>query len=275
MNRFLLINNKEYFDKNNIITINKKEEVPNKNCILFLGSHDKSIPCLKYLQEYLNFIQNHKKNYLYIIIVGKTDRLLNNKINIPINIKYIFSNNINYNHPKIKFLPMGSDFRSISSFPMANINNKERPILCYCNFSLNTHDDRKKIFEMIKGKKSILFENMGKFLHYSISRDDFFKKINDSKFVICPRGAALDTFRFYDTIYGGSIPIVVKEEYHNSYFFNDIPILFLNKKEDFKLINHDFLEENYKRLSPLLKNYYLNLDFQTWMNKINNIMNNI
>lgn len=275
MNRILLINNKEFFNKNNIVSVSRNRDIPNKNCILFIGSHHKSIQNLRYVNEYLNFIHHYKKKFIYIIIVGKSDNTLNPNISIPNNVKFIFCNNINYNHHKIKFLPMGSDFRSIKSFPMANINNKKRSILCYCNFSLNTHPSRRKVYNLIKNKKSILCENMGRFLHYSISRDDFFKRIGNSKFVICPRGNAFDTFRFYDTIYGGAIPIVVKEKFHNLYFFKDLPILFLNNEKDFRLINRKFLEHHYKLLSPLLKNYYESLDFQIWMNKINNLMNNI
>lgn len=276
MNRFLLINNKEFFDKNNIVSVTINKDIPDKNSILFIGSHNRSIH-LNYslIKEYFIFIKKYRKNFKYIIIIGKTDNMINKNIDIPNNVKFIYANNVDYNHHKIKFLPMGSDFRSITSFPMANINNKKRSILCYCNFSLNTHPSRRKVYNLIKNKKSILCENMGIFLHYSISRDDFFKRIGDSKFVICPRGNAFDTFRFYDTIYGGAIPIVVKEKFHNLYFFKDLPILFLNKIEDFQLINKNFLEKHYIRLSPLLNNNYSQLNFQTWMNKINNIMNNI
>jgi hypothetical protein len=275
MNRFLLINNKDFFDKNNIVSVTRNKDIPDKNSILFIGIHNRSIENLSHIKEYFTFIKKYRKNFKYIIIIGKGDNMINQNIAIPNNVKFIYANNVNYNHPKIHFLPMGSDFRSIKSFPMANINNKNRPILCYCNFSLNTHPSRRKVFNLIKNKKSILCENMGSFLKYSISRDDFFKRIGNSKFVICPRGNALDTFRLYDTIYGGAIPIVVKEKFHNTYFFENVPILYLNKIENFQLLNRKFLEKQYILLSPRLKNYYHQLNFQTWMNKINNIMNNI
>ena len=59
---------------------------------------------------------------------------------------------------------------------------------------------------------------MEKFLKYSVLRDQFCTNLSNSKFVICPRGNALDTFRFYDTICAGAILIVAKEEFHDSYF---------------------------------------------------------
>ena len=114
---------------------------------------------------------------------------------------------------------MGSDFRSISSFCKADFNNNERDILCYCNFSLDTHDDRRVVYNLIKNKSFITIENMRTFLNYAISRDDFFLQLGRAKFTICPRGNALDTFRFYDSLYAGSIPIVIRQEFHNSDFF--------------------------------------------------------
>ena len=86
--------------------------------------------------------------------------------------------------------------------------------LCYCNFSLDTHSCRKQIYNSIKNKDFLTIENMGTFLNYSISRDNFFKQLNTSKFTICPKGNAYDTFRFYDCLYCDSIPIVVKLPFH-------------------------------------------------------------
>ena len=265
MERILLINNKSFFDKHNIKTINNPMDIPNNNSILFIGSHTSSIDHLDHIKKYFEII--NKKPYTYIIIVGKGDGTLYLD-RIPRNIKYIFATNTNYYHPIIKFLPMGSDFRSINSFNKANINNKERNILCYCNFSLDTHKSRTNIFNYIKNKRFITFESMGTFLKYSISRDTFFERLGNSKFTICPRGNAPDTFRLYDTIYAGSIPIVVKEQFHNLKLFDNIPILFLNNELEFKDLTEEFLEKKYIELMPKVKNYYDSLDFNTMIKDI-------
>ena len=102
---------------------------------------------------------------------------------------------------------------------------------------------------------------MGIFLKYSISRDTFFERLGNSKFTICPRGNAPDTFRLYDSIYAGSIPIVVKEHFHDLKIFENIPILFLNNESDFKDLTSDFLNKKYIELRSKLKNYYKSLDF--------------
>ena len=108
--------------------------------------------------------------------------------------------------------------------------------------------------------------------HYSISRNKFFQRLSDSKFVICPRGAAPDTFRFYDSIYAGAIPIIVKEKYHDEEYFDDIRILFLGSIKDFKSLTEEFLNEQYELLSPKLKNYYEGIDFNHFFKKLNNYL---
>ena len=259
MNRILLINNKAFFDKHNVYTITSDRDIPNKSAILFIGSHTHSMDNLAHITKYFNAI--HNKPYNYVIIVGKGDGIL--RLNaIPKNIKYIYATNTNYVHPIIKFLPMGSDFRSVSSFSKAhNTDNKPRDILCYCNFSINTHKIREHIYNLIKNKGFITFENMGTFMNYSISRDTFFERLGNSKFTICPRGNAPDTFRLYDSLYSGSIPIVVREQFHNLNLFIDLPILFLEKTEDFSLLTKELLEEQYSVLSKKIKPYYEQLDF--------------
>lgn len=271
-NYFLLLNNKFFFNENNIHTIDLNNinlnNIPNKNSILFLGSHSKSIDNYNnILNNFLNIIKN--KEYKYIIITGKSDGILDSNLQIPNNIVNIYSNNINYNHEKIKYLPIGRDFRSLTSFNISyKYSNKD--ILCYCNFSLNTHNDRKLIYDKIKDKTFITIENMGEFLKYDISRNMFFQKLGQSKFVICPRGNALDTFRFFDTIYSGAIPIVIKENFHNSFFFKNIPILYLNNVDEFDNLTEDFLNKKYDELIGKKKDYYENLDFKLFINNIKN-----
>lgn len=270
MERFLLINNKSFFDKHGIYTVNlaDKNDIPPKSCILFIGLHTSGGNFLNHLVSYFPAI-SRLPQYTYIILLGKSDAQVPSTLRaIPNNVKFIYANNTNYTHPKIKYLPMGSDFRSISSFPYANMTNEKRPILCYCNFSLNTHPDRRQIFQYLKTKPFVSFENMGNFLQYSISRDTFFKRLSAAKFTICPRGNALDTFRFFDVLYAGSIPIIVREDFHNDPRFTNLPILFLNRKEDFLQLSRRYLMAKYAELLAKKRSYYPELDFNVFINDL-------
>ena len=173
---------------------------------------------------------------------------------------------IDFEHQIIKFFPMGRDFRSIQDFN--NGSSLERTKLCYCNYSMNTHPVRETIYQHIQDKSFIEFEHMGNFLDYQVSREHFFKCLFSSKFTICPRGNACDTFRFYDAIYCGCIPIVVKMPYHHH--FDNLPVLFLSHEDDFKELTQEKLEEKYNELSLKHLSYYPELDLEYWLNSIKN-----
>jgi len=268
MERFLLVNNKPFFDRHEVYTVTHKSDIPDKNCVLFIGSHSRSrrIQDVDDVKHYFGAIS--AKPYTYIIILGKSDVQLKRNITIPRNVKAILANNTDFEHDKIKFLPMGCDFRSISSFSKANIRNDVRPILCYCNFSLNTSPIRKHIYDLIKDKPWFTMEHMGKFKQYDLSRDEFFVRLGNSKFVLCPVGNAIDTFRFYDTIYSGAIPIVVKEQYHSLPFFKGVPVLYLNTAEDVASLTEEFLIAKYTELNKLKKVYYEGMDFNVLLGRL-------
>ena len=268
MENLLLINNKSFFDKNQITTIGQNTDITSAS-ILFLGNHNGCYGQLNrnIITKLFNDISHFNKNY--IIIIGKTDDNFFENIAIPKNIIKIYANNIIYDHDIIKFLPIGRDFRSINQFNIPQQSEKKN--LCYCNFSLDTHPCRKTIFDSIKDKNFLTIENMGTFLNYSISRDDFFKQLNTSKFTLCPKGNAYDTFRFYDCLYCDSIPIVVRLPFHK--YFEDLPILFLKSEEDFKDLTAEFLNQKYDELSLKKKKYYKELDFNYWILNIKNELN--
>lgn len=241
-----------------------------QNTILFIGNLNSPIVLISYLNEALSYINNiDNKELKYTLILSITDETIrpDKIINIPDSIKNIYIANINYDHDKIKFMPLGIEHRNKEYRHMMNNDiTKQRNILCYCNFSLDTHKDRKTVYSLIRDKNFILRENMGNWATYSISREQFFDRLNNSKFVLCPRGAGIDTHRFYETLYCGAIPIVVKEHFHSIY--EDLPILFLDNINEFGLLTEEYLEEMYIKLSLKKKEYYKELDFSNIINNI-------
>ena len=69
-------------------------------------------------------------------------------------------------------------------------------------------------------------------------RKKYLIDITKSIFVLCPRGNGIDTHRMWETLYMGSIPIVLYSDAFAS--FIGLPILFIN---DWKEINEVFLRE--------------------------------
>lgn len=240
--------------------------IPNKNSILFLGNKTSSYNSLKCLGKIYDLIRK-KTKYRYRLIIGKGDYSFDcEKLNgIPDNLEYVVANNVMIENKRVKYLPMGRDFRSSILFQKV-LPTEFKQILCYCNFSVNTHPIRQQIYRSIENKEFIVFEHMGQFQNYSISREDNFKQLVNSKFAICPRGNGLDTFRMWDCLYLGTIPIVVKEAvFHNQ--LEDLPILFLDSPSEYAQLNKEYLEYIYNKMLEQKYNYS-KLLLSTWMNDI-------
>jgi hypothetical protein len=95
-------------------------------------------------------------------------------------------------------------------------------------------------------------------------------KISRSKFIIAPRGCSIDSYRLWDAIYFGCIPIVVKYEGYNQ--FEDLPILFIDKWEDYSELTEEYLNHIWDKFSVMDFNYE-KLKFSYWENEITSTIN--
>ena len=232
----------------------KQLSVPKRSAVLFLGFKDTSIDRLVRLEQLFERLRDLPQQ-TFSIIVGKGDYELGDETasQIPDNVARVIANNTNTDHPRVSYLPMGRDFRSRQLFDRVGPTAQKR-CLVYCNYSVNTHPRREEVYERVKEFPFVDFEHMGNFLDYSISRLDFMRRVAGSHFCICPRGNAFDTFRMWDCLYLGTIPIVVREaDYHEQ--LNDLPILFLDRYEDFSDLSEDFLRTKYQQMQTTRYNY--------------------
>lgn len=211
---------------------------------------------------------------------------------IPKNVKKIYCYSNGISHEKIIMLPIGVDFKGLNFnnnelqilnktkniifdiYKNIDINNKK--ILCYYNLTLppiNVYHwygfERQYIYNNIKDKDFILKENC--YNHpriYTIENYcNFYFKLSQSKFMICPRGAGIDTYRMWDCIYFGCIPIIVKYDGYKE--FEDLPILFVEKYQDYYELTEEYLND--KWFEMINKNYnYDKIKIDYWKEKIYN-----
>ena len=257
----ILLNNK-YFTKK----YTPKNQNSKKVKIIFIGNEEKSMNDVDRILNNIKRICDKSPNKEYILLLGKGDYVLDNKFasKLPSNVKKLYGCNNVSTSSKISSFPVGRDFRNNNLYKK-KIKKIKKDLLCYCNFSLNTHDDRKEIFEKLKNKSFIKFEHMGRFRQYPISRKNFLKNVARSKYCICPRGNAPDTFRFWDCLYLGTIPIVVHSRLHKDML--DLPILFLKNIDEYSKLTEEFLEKKYEEF--LEKKYnYEKLKLSYWFAKI-------
>ena len=95
----------------------------------------------------------------------------------------------------------------------------------------------------------------------------FFKIMLDHLFIACPEGNGIDTHRFWEfweTFYMGRYRVVLHNRVNDA--FSDLPILILNKWEDF--------EKEYLKFLERIKNKkfsYKKLTQEYWIDRIYNL----
>jgi hypothetical protein len=133
---------------------------------------------------------------------------------------------------------------------MFDVINEEidKDNLVYLNFSVNTFPwVRNLVYDKFKSENWVKIGNPVPTID---GRKTYLREIKSSKFVLCPRGNGIDTHRIWESLYMGSIPIVIYENAHH--LFTDLPILFINNWEE---LTYDFLNKKYEEMINQNWNY--------------------
>lgn len=227
-----------------------------KNKVVFMSSPDIDFPPPKKPYCYDNYFDPSKvpSNYFDINYYDKINTELIDIIEK--NNLYVFTHSISIYHPRLFFVPIGV-FPKFEHFHLKTIHKE---ILCYANFGLAIDrwfgNPRKRVSEIIKHKDFIMKENIEDthiLNRNSLDFQEFYYKIAKSKFAICPRGCGIDTYRLWDCISLGCIPIVEKYDGHSA--FSDLPILFIDNISDYDNLTEDFLNTKYDEFLSRSFNY--------------------
>ena len=158
---------------------------------------------------------------------------------LPVSIRIFIQNN-EYDHPKIHIMPIG--IRDCGSVVLMHhrfhhswlyekgvsfrttMGANTRPIKCLLCFSVWTHPSRQECYDLFagagSGASSFVYNlNDAADVAASPTPANSFEKVPapvvydktlESRYALCPRGCGVDTHRFYECIYLGCIPIVVR-----------------------------------------------------------------
>lgn len=92
----------------------------------------------------------------------------------------------------------------------------------------------------------------------------YFLKMKSHKFTLCPRGNGPDSYRVWEALHMGSIPIVQSKNTQGCHHYFDLPIL---QVDNLGTLTEEFLEQKYIEMQ---KNYnWAQLTEEYWINKIN------
>jgi len=182
-----------------------------------------------------------------------------------------FTINKEHTDPHLHSLPLGitnnctdSDVHPILGNVdiMLDVMSRERTLknLVYMNFTIETSpEERRRIYNMFDGKPWVTTQP---FILSLEGRKQFLENIRNHRFVLCPRGNGVDTHRLWETLYMGSIPIVVR---HTALAeFQDLPICWI---DNWSQVTQEFLESEFKRITEAMWNMD-KLKFGYWRDRI-------
>ena len=205
--------------------------------------------------------------------------------------KRIFIQNNEYDHPNIHVMPIGIrdcgtivamhrryDQRrllekgvSLRTALGANV----RPIKCLLCFSVWTHPSRQECYDLFAGVsaggRAATFvynlnddpsperceerekRNTEEYFYEKISESVIYDKTLESRYALCPRGCGLDTHRFYECIYLGCIPIVVRTHTVFDRLYDAFPCLVVERWAD---ITEVLLDQSYSGCFSRMREFH-------------------
>ena len=225
-----------------------------KHCSLDLISEIFDNPSIVFCYSHKIFQFSQKIHFFkndFILLTHNSDQNIKecNEINeilkYPKLIKW-YAQNLCVEHPKLHYLPIGFandqwPHGNLDIFKneeiMKNLKNKSEKV--YFNFNIHTnYHKRNECYEYFKYKIQFLnpippFENLLRLKNY--------------EFCICPEGNGMDTHRFWECIYLKVVPIVIDSDFIQILKKSNLPMLILEKWEDYdeyKLKYNDYSFEN-------------------------------
>ena len=273
------LNNFYLTDNNKIIFVNNKnlgsflEKKINRNYVLISDFEDYCIPFdprnKKFTKEYFNKIYNNK--FL---------------------IKW-YSINYNYNkkYKKITNLPLGIDFHTIAKSKKWGQNKensisqenkliekynlskkiKERKNKCFLCGNNNTSKSLKNI-EIVKLDRDDIKNKLKNNKNVDIcskfyDRNNFWNKLCEYKFIICPVGNGMDTHRLWESLFLGCIVIV--QSCGLNKLMKEFPVVILDNFNEITEENLNKWYIKYKDMcdNPIIREKYFN---KYWYKKMLN-----
>jgi len=161
----------------------------------------------------------------FVLIAGNSDRDFTLKsLILPKNLRRLYlQNSFISDGQQIKTLPIGVEnlrhsMNGIPSLLTVRIPFTEKHTKILIGPFGNTHEERKSLMRIPASKNfTVLSERL--------SVRDFASYAAGFKFVACPRGNGVDTHRIWETLYRGSIPIVLDDSWSKSLDYLGLPII--------------------------------------------------
>ena len=183
---------------------------------------------------------NHFEGMKFIIFTNLEDTPIDGFIHglIPENVLCISAVNALAHGGKVVPAPYGVQRRMsrldtrIDQLKNAMNNNLDPVLPFYVNHNDNSHEERVGLKDMFRGWATV---EDGR-----VDYTNFLLNLARHKFVLCPRGNAIDCHRNWEVLYMRRVPVMKRHPYFEE-LFKDYPVLFVDKYTE---VTKDLLLEN-------------------------------
>ena len=165
---------------------------------------------------------------------------------VPSNVKWWFCVNMNVDLPRTTKIPYG--VAPWSCHGTQNFSSVLKEEKLYVNVLPNTIER----YNLVKGLAAVPWAVVDK--AGSLSHSEFYDKLHRFKWILCPEGNGLDSYRVMETLAAGSIPVMVKDRW-NSCYSDNLPVILLDKWND---LSYNKLCDVEGSLAAIEKDFWLN-----------------
>jgi hypothetical protein len=192
----------------------------------------KDLPAVKSRRE-----DNTRETDKYSVKVFTYTRYTFDKI--PDNVAAWFCTNVDVTEPKIQAIPFGvSETKELLQVQQEDIPKQN---LAYANW-VSYNKERVDLITSLNHYKLPWVT-----IEENVSRREFLRSIKSHSFVLCPSSNGLDTYRLWETIYLGSIPVIIKARWNENW--HSLPVLRLNSWND---LSEQTLKEYLEKNKPIV-----------------------
>ena len=208
------------------------------------------------IELFFKDLSNIKNLSNITLVTSQADRTITKKVfqKKPKFINNWYSINALHSHEDLIPIPIGisdsynlsnSSNKQILNLKTNNIFDKEEKL--YLNFRVNTNSShRSKNLKLLKDKEFVV-DDTG-----TENIENYLDMLTKYKYILCPLGNGIDTYRIWESLIAGSIPVVPNNNAYRA--FKHLPIIFYDNPEDLSV--------------KYLENYAKNLDYSNLQEKL-------
>ena len=165
-----------------------------------------------------------------VVVSGNSDRDFVKPLNFPSSVERVYLQNLCHKSKRAHLLPIGIENLGLAKagLPHHYINRakpKFRKILIG-PFGM-THPERKELLELVTEDTSNVMA-----IHKRITAWEYSRLSQQYEFIACPRGNGIDTHRFWESLYRGSVPVVKRSIWTEMIEELGLPIVQLDSWEE-------------------------------------------